>query len=154
MEKLIKKLTLVGKVNTNSLSIWWDIYDYILNGNVDIQDVEVNEDYYLYREEFDVTDEDEWITFDDCRDIEIKIENNTLCAYCKAYDKETQYIDDELPILTHKWGIKLTLPTEFIKKFESIIESKFDKFCEDSYEKHLEFMRLQWIKNFKKEMLG
>ena len=152
MEKLIKKLTLVGKVNTYSLSIWWDIYDYILKG-IQIQDVQLNEDYYLYREEFDVTDEDEWITFDDCRDIEIKIENNTLCVSCKAYDKVTHYMN-ELPTLTHKWSIKLTLPMEFIKKFETIIESKFDKFCEESYEQHLEFMRLQWIKNFKEEMLG
>lgn len=148
MEKLIKKLTLVGKVNTNSLNIWWDIYDYILNGNKDIQD------YYLRRNNFDVTNEDEWITLDECRDIEIKIENNTLCAYCKAYDKVTQYIDDELPTFTHKWGIKLTLPMEFIKKFETIIDYKFEKFCEKAYDEHLEFLRLQWIKRFKEELLG
>lgn len=152
MEKLIKKLNLVGKVNTNSLNIWWDIYDYILNGNVDIQDVQLNENYYLDRKEFDVKNEDEWITFDDCRDIEIKIENNTLCAYCKAYDKETYY--NELPTFTHKWGIKLTLPMEFIKKFEIIIDYQFEKFCENSYKEYLETMKLQWIKNFKEEMLG
>lgn len=154
MAKLITKLTLVEKVNTNSLGIWWDIYDYILNENKDIQDVQLNEGYYLYRKEFDVTNKEEWITFDDCRDIEIKIENNTLCVCCKAYDKITHYIDDELPTFTHKWSIKLTLPMEFIKKFETIIDYKFDKFCEKAYDEHLEFMRLQWIKNFKKEMLG
>lgn len=153
MEKLIKKLTLVGEINTYSLGIWWDIYDYILNGN-QIQDVQLNEDYYLYRKEFDVTNKEEWITFDDCREIEIKIENNTLCVYCKAYDKVTHYIDDELPTFTHKWSIKLTLPMEFIKKFETIIDYKFDKFCEKAYDNYLESMRLQWIKNFKKEMLG
>lgn len=153
MEKLIKKLTLVGEINTYSLGIWWDIYDYILNGN-QIQDVQLNEDYYLYRKEFDVTNKEEWITFDDCRGIEIKIENNTLCVYCEAYDKVTHYIDDELPTFTHKWSIKLTLPMEFIKKFETIIDYKFDKFCERAYNDHLEFMRLQWIKDFKKEMLG
>ena len=154
MEKLIKKLTLVGKVNTYSLGIWWDIYDYILNEKQDIQDVQLNEDYYLYRKEFDVTNKEEWITFDDCREIEIKIENNTLCVSCKAYDKVTHYIDDELPTLTYKWGIKLTLPMEFIKKFETIIDYKFDKFCEKAYDDHLEFMRLQWIKRFKEEVLG
>ena len=146
MEKLIKKLTLVGKVNTNSLNIWWDIYDYILKEKLALQD------YYLRRNNFDVTNEDEWITFDDCRDIEIKIENNTLCAYCKAYDKETYY--NELPTFTHKWGIKLTLPMEFIKKFEIIIDYQFEKFCENSYKEYLETMKLQWIKNFKEEMLG
>lgn len=146
MEKLIKKLTLVGKVNTNSLNIWWDIYDYILKEKHDLQD------YYLRRNNFDVTNEDEWITLDDCRDIEIKIENNTLCAYCKAYDKETYY--NELPTFTHKWGIKLTLPMEFIKKFEIIIDYQFEKFCENSYKEYLETMKLQWIKNFKEEMLG
>ena len=153
MAKLITKLTLVGKVNTNSLGIWWDIYDYILNGN-QIQDVQINDHYYLYRKEFDVTNKEEWITFDDCRDIEIKIENNTLCVCCKAYDKVTLYIDDELPSFRHKWSIRLTLPMEFIKKFETIIDYKFDKFCEKAYDEHLESMRLQWIKNFKKEMLG
>ena len=153
MAKLITKLTLVGKVNTNSLGIWWDIYDYILNGN-QIQDVQINDHYYLYRKEFDVTNKEEWITFDDCRDIEIKIENNTLCAYCKAYDKVTLYIDDELPTFTDKWSIKLTLPMEFIKKFETIIDYKFDKFCERAYDEHLKSMRIQWIQNFKKEMLG
>ena len=144
MEKLIKKLTLVGKVNTNSLNIWWDIYDYILNGNKDIQD------YYLRRNNFDVTNEDEWITLDECRDIEIKIENNTLCVSCTAYSPKnvfSQFKDKE-------WSIKLTLPMEFIKKFEIIIDYQFEKFCENSYKEYLETMKLQWIKNFKEEILG
>lgn len=153
MNTLVKKLTFVGEINTYSLSIWWEIYDYILNGN-QIQDVQINEDYYLYRKEFDVTNKEEWITFDDCREISIKIENNTLCVCCKAYDKVTHYIDDELPTFTHKWDIKLTLPMEFIKKFETIIDYKFDKFCERAYNEHLEFMRLQWIKNFKEKILA
>ena len=153
MDTLVKKLTFVGEINTNSLNIWWDIYDYIVNGT-QIQDVQLNENYYLYRKEFDVTNKEEWITFDDCRVIDIKIENNTLCVFCKAYDKVTHYIDDELPTFTHKWSIKLILPMEFIKKFETIIDYKFDKFCEKAYDDHLEFMRLQWIKKFKEELLS
>ena len=43
---------------------------------------------------------------------------------------------------------------EFIQKFETIIDYKFDKFCEKAYDEHLEFLRLQWIKRFKEELLG
>lgn len=154
MEKLIKKLTLIERISTNKLSIWWDIYDYVCANKECVKETTINEDYYLYRKEFDVTNKEEWITFDDCREIYIKIENNTLCVCCKAYDKVTHYIDDELPTFTHKWDIKLTLPKEFITKFESLIDYKFDKFCERAYDDHLEFLRLQWIKRFKEELLS
>lgn len=144
MEKLIKKLTLVGKVNTNSLTIWWDIYDYIL------KEKPVLQNYHLMRTEFDVPTEDEWITFDECRDIKIKIENNSLCACCTAYSPRNVFSQ----LKDKEWSIKLTLPMEFIKKFETIIDNQFDKFCENSYKEYLETMKLQWIKNFKEEMLG
>ena len=153
MEKLIKKLTLVERVNTSNLNIWWEIYDYVCTNEDCVVETIVNEDYYLYRQEFDLTNKEEWITFDDCRDIEIKVVDNVLHAILSAYDKIQSYYDDR-ERYTRKWGISITLPKEFITKFESLIDIKFDGFCEKAYNDHLEYMRLQWIKNFKKDILG
>jgi hypothetical protein len=53
-----------------------------------------------------------------------------------------------------KWKAEFFLPIDFVTKIQTQIDRAFDKFCENAYDNYLESMRLQWIKNFKKEMLG
>ena len=154
MDKLIKKLTLIERVSTSNLNTWWEIYDYVCTNEDCVIETIVNEDYYLYRQDFDLTNKEEWITFDDCRNIEIKIVDGVLHAILSTHDKIHTFFDDDDERRVSKWGITITLPKEFITKFESLIDVKFERFCEIAYDDHLAYMRLHWIKNFKKTMLG
>ena len=153
MEKLIKKLILIERISTSKLSIWWDIYDYVCANKNCVKETIINEDYYLYRKDFELTNKEEWITFDDCRNIKLEVVDGVLHATLSTHDKIQSFYDDR-ERYTRKWGISITLPKEFITKFESLIDYKFDTFCDKAYNEHLEYMRLQWIKNFKKDMLG
>ena len=153
MDKLIKKLTLVERITTNNLKTWWEIYDYVCKNKNCVKETIINDECYIFCKDFELTNEEEWITFDDCRDIEIKIVDGVLHAILSAHDKVWSFCDDR-ERYTRKWGISIILPKEFITKFEDIINVKFERFCENTYNDHLEYMRLQWIKNFKKDILG
>ena len=51
------------------------------------------------------------------------------------------------------WEATIKLPFEFLLKIESLINAKFDEYCSQSYIDYLESKRLEWIENFKKDIL-
>ena len=52
------------------------------------------------------------------------------------------------------WKAEFFLPIDFVIKIQTDIDIAFDRFCDRAYDEHLEFLRLQWIKKFKEELLN
>ncbi len=149
MDTLIKKLNFVGTITTNNYNLGWDIYDLVVEDKCEVVSIESNDYYYQFRK-LNIKDKEEWVTYGDCREMTFHYINEQIAVEVKTYTLGTLGMENR----RLKWKAEFFLPIDFVTKIQTQIDRAFDKFCEKAYDDHLEFMRLQWIKNFKKEMLG
>lgn len=147
MDTLVKKLNFVGTITTDNYNLGWDIYDLVVEDKCEIVSIKPNDDYYQFRK-LNIKDEEEWVTYRDCREMTFHYINEQIAVEVKTYTLGTL----ERSIL--KWKAEFLLPIDFVTKIQGNIDRAFDRFCEKAYDDHLEFMRLQWIKKFKEELLS
>lgn len=149
MDALIKKLNFVGTITTDNYHLGWDIYDLVENDKCEI--VSINTSYYYYQfRKLNIKDKEEWITYGDCRELSFHYINEQIAVEVKTYTRGTLGMECR----KLKWKAEFFLPIDFITKIQSEIDRAFDKFCEKAYDDHLEFLRQQWIKRFKDELLS
>lgn len=149
MDTLIKKLNFVGSIKTNDYNLGFDIYDLVAKDKCEVVSIEPSDNYYQFSE-LKIKDKEEWITYEDCREMSFRYINEQIAVEVKTYTryrfgKEGRYL---------KWKAEFVLPIDFVVKIQTDINIAFDKFCDKAYNEHLEFLRLQWIKKFKEELLN
>jgi hypothetical protein len=150
MDTLIKKLNIVGTITTNNYNLGWDIYDIVVEDKCEVVSIKPSDDFYNQWRKLNIKDKEEWVTYGDCREMTFHYINEQIAVEVKTYTLGTLGMERR----QLKWKAEFFLPIDFVTKIQTQIDSAFDKFCEKAYDEHLEFMRLQWIKNFKEEMLG
>ena len=149
MDTLVKKLNFVGTITTNNYNLGWYIYDLVVEDKCEVVSINPSDYYYQFRK-LDIKDKEEWITYGDCRKMSFHYINEQIAVEVRTYTLGTLGIERR----QLKWEAQFFLPIDFVTKIQTEIDRTFDKFCEKAYDEHLEFMRLQWIKKFKEEMLS
>lgn len=150
MDTLIKKLNFVGTITTNNYNLGWDIYDIVVEDKCEVVSIKPSDDFYNQWRKLNIKDKEEWITYGDCREMTFHYINEQIAVEVKTYTLGTL----EMERRQLKWKAEFFLPIDFVTKIQTQIDRAFDKFCEKAYDEHLEFLRLQWIKRFKEELLG
>lgn len=149
MDTLVKKLNFVGTITTNNYNLGWDIYDLVENDKCEIVSISSSDYYYRFRK-LNIKDKEEWTTYGDCREMIFHYINEQIGVEVKTYTHGTLGMEHR----RLKWKAQFFLPIDFVTKIQTEIDRAFDKFCEKSYDDHLEFLRSQWIKKFKNELLS
>ena len=150
MDTLVKKLNLVGTITTDKYDLGWDIYDLVVEDKCEIVSISPSDDFYYQCHKLNIKDKEEWITYGDCREMIFRYINEQIAVEVKTYTLGTLGMGRrEL-----KWKAQFFLPIDFVTKIQTQIDKAFDKFCEKAYDDHLEFLRSQWIKRFKNELLS
>ena len=150
MNTLIKKLNFVGTITTNNYELGWDIYDLVVEDKCEIVSIKPNDYFYNQWRKLNIKDKEEWITYGDCREMSFHYINEQIAVEVKTYTRGTLGMECR----RLKWKAEFFLPIDFVTKIQTQIDKAFDRFCEKAYDNHLEFLRIQWIKNFKEELLG
>ena len=149
MDTLVKKLNFVGTITTNNYELGWDIYDLVVKDKCEIVSIKPSDYYYQFRK-LNIKDKEEWITYGDCREMSFHYINEQIAVEVKTYTLGTLGMECR----RLKWKAEFFLPIDFVTKIQTQIDRAFDRFCEKAYDNHLEFLRLQWIKKFKEDLLG
>ena len=149
MDTLIKKLNFVGTITSNNYHLGWDIYDLVAEDKCEVVSVNPSDDFYNQWHKLNIKKKDEWITYGDCREMSFHYINEQIAVEVKTYTLGTLGMERR----QLKWKAEFFLPIDFVTKIQTQIDKAFERFCEKAYDNHLEFLRLQWIENFKKEML-
>ena len=150
MNTLIKKLNFVGTITTNNYELGWDIYDLVVEDKCKVVSIQPSDDFYNQWRKLNIKDKEEWITYGDCREMSFHYINEQIAVEVKTYTLGTLGMERR----QLKWKAEFFLPIDFVTKIQTQIDKAFDRFCEKAYDNHLEFLRIQWIKNFKEELLG
>ena len=150
MDTLVKKLNCVGTITTNNYNLGWDIYDLVAEDKCEVVSIKPNDDFYYQCNKLNIKNQEEWITYGDCREMTFHYINRQIAVEVKTYTLGTLGIERR----QLKWKAEFFLPIDFITKIQTEIDRAFDRFCEKVYDDHLEYLRLQWIKKFKEELLG
>ena len=149
MNTLIKKLNFVGTITTDNYHLGWDIYDLVAEDKCEVVSIESSDYFYQFRK-LNIKDKEEWVTYGDCREMTFHYINEQIGVEVKTYTRGTLGMECR----RLKWKAQFFLPIDFVTKIQTQIDRAFDRFCERAYDDHLEFLRLQWIKRFKEELLG
>lgn len=150
MNTLIKKLNFVGTITTNNYELGWDIYDLVVEDKCKVVSIQPSDYFYNQWRKLNIKDKEEWITYGDCREMSFHYINEQIAVEVKTYTLGTLGMERR----QLKWKAEFFLPIDFVTKIQTQIDKAFDRFCEKAYDNHLEFLRIQWIKNFKEELLG
>lgn len=150
MNTLIKKLNFVGTITTNNYELGWDIYDLVVEDKCKVVSIQPSDYFYNQWRKLNIKDKEEWITYGDCREMSFHYINEQIAVEVKTYTLGTLGMERR----QLKWKAEFFLPIDFVTKIQTQIDKTFDRFCEKAYDNHLEFLRIQWIKNFKEELLG
>ena len=149
MNTLIKKLNFVGTITIDKYDLGWDIYDLVENDKCEIVSIQPSDDFYNQWRKLNIKNQEEWVTYGDCREMTFHYINEQIAVEVKTYTLGTLGMERR----QLKWKAEFFLPIDFVTKIQTQIDRAFDRFCERSYDDHLEFMRLQWIKKFKEDLL-
>lgn len=149
MDTLVKKLNFVGTITTNNYNLGWYIYDLVVEDKCEIVSIKQNDYFYPFRK-LNIKNKEEWVTYGDCRKMTFHYINEQIAVDVRTYTLGTLGIERR----QLKWNAQFLLPIDFVTKIQTEIDRAFDRFCEKAYDDHLEFMRLQWIKKFKEELLS
>ena len=151
MEKILKKkLFLIGKIKVTKYAIGWDIFDEVEKNLNAVIKCETHNEFYAFKK-FDILKKDEWITYDNCRDMIFEIVDDKLFVDITTFTFNSLVYENQR---LAKWSARIELPMDFIVKISSFIDSKFEDFCEKSYETYLESMKISWINKFKNDILA
>lgn len=149
MDTLVKKLNFVGTITTNNYELGWDIYDLVVEDKCEVVSINPSDYYYQFRK-LNIKDKEEWITYGDCREMSFHYINGQIAVEVKTYTLGTLGMERR----QLKWKAEFFLPIDFVTKIQTEIDRAFDRFCEKSYDYHLEFLRLKWIEKFKEDLLS
>ena len=150
MNTLIKKLNFVGTITTDNYNLGWDIYDLVVEDKCEVVSIQPSDDFYNQWRKLNIKDKEEWITYGDCREMSFHYINEQIAVEVKTYTLGTLGMERS----QLKWKAEFLLPIDFVTKIQTQIDRAFDRFCEKAYDNHLEFLRLEWIKKFKEELLS
>lgn len=151
MEEILKKkLFLIGKIKVTKYAIGWDIFDIVEKNLNAVIKYDTYKPFYDFKK-FDILKKDEWITYDSCRDMIFEIVDDKLFVDITTFTFNSLLYEKQR---VAKWSARIELPMDFIVKISSFIESKFEVFCEKSYETYLESMKISWINKFKNDILA
>lgn len=148
-DELRRKLNFAGTIRTNDYNLGWDIYDLVVEDKCEVVSIQPS-DYFYQFHELNIKDKEEWITYRDCRELSFHYINEQIAVEVKTYTNGMLGMEDR----RMKWKAEFFLPIDFITKIQPQIDRAFDRFCDRSYDNYLESLRLQWIKNFKEELLN
>ena len=149
MDTLIKKLNFVGTIKTNDYNLGRYIYNLVVEDKCEVVSIQPSDDYYRFSE-LNIKNKEDWITYEDCREMTFHYINEQIAVEVKTYNYDKFGIKGRFL----KWKAEFVLPIDFVIKIQTDIDIAFDKFCDKAYDNHLEFLRLQWIKKFKEELLN
>ena len=116
----------------------------------EVVSINPSDEFYSQWRKLDIKDKEEWITYGDCRKMTFHYINEQIAVEVRTYTLGTLGMEGR----RLKWEAQFFLPIDFVTKIQTEIDRAFDKFCEKAYDDHLEFLRLQWIKRFKEELLS
>lgn len=150
IDTLVKKLNFVGTITTDNYNLGWDIYNLVVEDKCEIVSIKPSDYFYNQWRKLNIKDKEEWITYGDCRVLSFHYINEQIAVEVKTYTLGTLGMERR----QLKWKAEFFLPIDFVTKIQTQIDKAFDKFCDRSYDNHLESLRLQWIKKFKEELLG
>ena len=150
MDTLIKKLNFVGTITINNYNLGWDIYDIVVEDKCEVISIKPSDDFYNQWCKLNIKDKEEWITYRDCREMSFHYINEQIAVEVKTYTRGTLGMECR----RLQWKAEFFLPIDFVTKIQTQIDKAFDRLCEKAYDNPLEFLRIQWIKNFKEELLG
>ena len=162
MNTLVKKLNLVGTITTDNYNLGWDIYDLVVEDKCEVVSIEPSkykceivsitpsDVFYNQWHKLNIKDKEEWVTYGDCREMIFHYINEQIGVEVKTYTRGTLGMEHR----RLKWKARFLLPIDFVTKIQTQIDRAFDRFCEKSYDDHLEFLRLQWVKKFKEDLLS
>lgn len=150
MNTLVKKLNFVGTITSDNYNLGWDIYDLVAGDKCEVVSIKPNDCFYGQWHKLNIKDKEEWVTYEDCREMSFHYINEQIAVEVKTYTLGTLGIGPR-----HlKWKAEFFLPIDFVTKIQTEIDRAFDRFCDRSYDNYLESLRLQWIKKFKEELLN
>lgn len=147
MNKLLKKLILVKEINTDNYPLGWDVFDYVVANPDSIISVENRNEWVKYNP----TKKDSWVTFGNMRTLRFYTKDSEVYVEVKVYKPANSY--DE-------WGMDLQwigvfkLSVDFLENIKGWIDTKFLKFCNDSYDEYLDSLREKWVNDFAEKMLA
>jgi hypothetical protein len=150
MDTLVKKLNFVGIITTNNYNLGRYIYDLVVEDKCEIVSIKSNDCFYNQWHKLNIKDKEEWITYGDCREMSFHYINEQIAVEVKTYTLGTLGMERR----QLKWKAEFFLPIDFVTKIQAQIDRAFDRFCEKSYDYHLEFLKLKWIEKFKEDLLG
>jgi len=92
-----------------------------------------------------------WSTYDDtCVDLRFSLDNKKLVCEARIYNGES--FDGRRTDL--RFTAKIQLQNNFIENIDGLIEYDFKCFLYDEYEKHLELLRMEWVKKEREIILN
>lgn len=150
MNTLVKKLNFVGTITSNNYDLGWDIYDLVVEDKCEIVSIKPSDDFYYHGHGLNIKKQEEWITYQDCREMTFHYINEQIAVEVKTYTLGTLGMERR----QLKWKAQFFLPIDFITKIQTQIDRAFDRLCDRSYDNYLESLRIQWIKKFKEDLLG
>ena len=116
----------------------------------EVVSIKPSDDFYNQWRKLNIKDKEEWITYGDCREMSFHYINEQIAVEVKTYTLGTLGMERR----QLKWKAEFFLPIDFVTKIQTQIDRAFERFCENAYDDHLEFLRLQWIKRFKEDLLS
>lgn len=149
--KTIKKLTIIKSVTGHR---WRTVMDIVeIFPNVVVLEKSWSDSFkqnYSEMYPLDLSDINTWSTYDNsnCIDLEFTIKDDVL--YCDVKISDRASFDR---YSTPKFIAKLILPIEFCDKIENIIESDYNYYLANEYEKYLAKKRLEWMNDLSNEIL-
>jgi len=138
-----KKLNVVGEVTSCKWRTVMSLVDSINNDKKTIVlEKEWGNDYR--KDSFlDLSKRETWSTYDDtCIDLNFSLDNKKLICEARIYDGES-FCGSRRGL---RFITKIQLQNNFIEKIDGLLEYEFKHFLNNEYEKHLELLRMEWVK--------
>jgi hypothetical protein len=152
-KKLFELLKLVDGVNYNSWRIVNPLVDCIKEDESVVIKKEWHDSFKKNNPDWyplDLSKIGTWSTYDSCVGINFTNVNNKLYCKVKIYDGDN--MDGFRKGL--RFTVELILPDKFLKQISGTIESYFDSYLHEAYERHLENQKKLFIYSLRNEILN
>ena len=159
MNKLAKKLLIVGEVISTSWSDVMLLQTEIKKGNIEIEDVTISDYYKIFYNELDLSDISTWSTYNGLG----KSVSNACINLFFSYDTENNKIKILAQIYSgdmlngHRTKLKFTASlianVSILYNIKYLIDTAFEYELDQMYDDYLEDKRQEWKNNREKELL-
>jgi hypothetical protein len=154
MSEMLKKLEIVKEVNCYDWNTTQELIKLIKDDSTEILDItdyrdKFKQEYYPINKKRLIAEDncgrgynDLWMTFEKCRELEVKYYTDNFCeCIVTIYDGDNFH-----GYRTNlRFILRLKIDIDFINLIEEEIDSAFDNYLDNEYEKHLERQKGIWI---------